>query len=125
MSSDLTLTWYYAGLVQAGAHDLRQRRGGAVVHTLDADYHPVAVRVSLGSPSVSKPVIVDIKDDGVSIFRDNPGLPRDVLENEFDGGIFAEVDLVRLSEGSLITLDIDQTGVGAQALKVELDLELA
>lgn len=118
-----TLTFHYGGLIHAGAHDVRQRRGGAISFKLERDYKPIAHRVSLSQPVVGRgeAVIVDINDDGVSILAARPALGPD--QTFVSGSSYAAVGLQRLVKGSVMTLDIDQTGPGASALTVELDLE--
>lgn len=126
-----TLIWHYAGIVQAGAHDLRQRRGGARGYILDRDYEPVEVRLYLDQVSEVGEVVVDINDDDVSIFKDTRSSVESYTANpQLDRGAHSKVqthfyDLgkPKLSKGSVITLDVDRTAPGARSLTVELDLQ--
>jgi hypothetical protein len=125
-----TVTWHYAGLLHAGSHNLRERRGGGSLKALAGRYRPVEVRVTLGTASTSGPVSIDLQDDGTSLFSNFPGLP----EGEVDGGadIFTappttDPDGSNVAELELqdprLELQVLAAGNGAQALTVELDLE--
>ena len=126
-----TLVWHYAGILQAGAHDLRQRRGGARGYILDRDYEPVEIRLYLDNASSVGEVVVDINDDDVSIFKDVRSSIESYTANpQVDRGTrskvqkhFYDLGKPKLAKGSVITLDVDQTAPGARSLTVELDLE--
>ncbi len=99
------------------------------VHRLDRDYIPedTWLRVKRASQGLEGTgIIVDINDDGVSIFGENleANLPDNTLEDTCH--TFSSTDLV-LRRGSILTLDIDQVGVeyAGKDLVVELYLREA
>ena len=129
-----TLTWHYAGIVQAGDHDLRLRRGGGSEKLIVGRWVPKEVRVSLGAASVKGAVSIDLEDDGVSLFNGVfPGVPvgdkegtldvfRSPVTDDPDG---SNVAFYTIEDGSVLTLEVLKAGNGAHALTVELDLEEA
>ena len=119
--STKTYTWHYGGLVQAGSHDLKSRRGGAARFRVNRRYKPVEVRLSLGSAPEDTQLIIDINDDGESIFDVRPSLVKGQDYRRWT--TFKIATPTRIEDGSFLTLDIDETAGGAAALTVELDLE--
>ena len=115
-----TITWHYGGLVQAGSHDLKTRRGGAARFRVNKRYKPVEVRLSLASAPKADSLIIDINDDGVSLFDVRPSLVNGQDYRRWT--TFSETGPTRIEDGSFLTLDIDETAAGAAALTVELDL---
>ena len=63
--ADKILRWYFSGQVRP----LTRVDG---IHTLETDYRPEKVVMNFGdSPDGNAPTVIDIKDDGVSIFADD------------------------------------------------------
>ena len=118
-----TLTWHYGGLVHAGAHDVRDRRGGGAAFRVSAGYYPVEVRLMLDGASKNGPVVVDVKDDGVSLFTASPQL--DAGATYRTSKTFIETGRVKVEKDSVLTMDVTSAGSSATALTVELDLEEA
>ena len=114
--SDRVLRWFVAG-EQGG---IKQNVGGT--HLLDRDYHPVRVHLSLRRASEgTRPLRIDITDDGVSIFDDKPAL------NAQQDKVWESVPRNVMRENSLIKLNRDQIAdiSPGEDLTVELELELA
>ena len=112
--SDRILRWFVAG----DQGSIRQNVGGT--HTLDADYYPVRVHISLRQATKgNRPLKVDITDDGVSIFIDKPAL------NAQDDKVWESVPLKVMREHSLIKLNRDQVAdlTPGEDLTVELELD--
>jgi hypothetical protein len=116
-----TLVWHYGGLVHAGTHDLRQRRGGATAYRLPERSYPLEVRASLGVAPNGGDVVFDINDDGVSIFDAKPQVDRGTTSKVHEN--FKDLGRAYMEKGSVLTLDIDSTAAAASALTVELDIE--
>src|SRR3990167_515427 len=114
-----TFTWHYAGIVQAGSHDLRLRRGGGSEKLVVGRWVPKEVRVSLGAASSKGAVSIDLEDDGVSLFSDVfPGVPvgdkegtldvfRDPVTDDPDG---SNVAFYTIEDGSVLTLEVLKAG---------------
>jgi hypothetical protein len=71
---------------------------------LDADYEPQWVNITARIPgSGATPTIVDINDDGTSIFDTNPAITEGMDEHKW-----TTIPSNVMREGSRITCDIDQ-----------------
>lgn len=118
--ADRILTWHIAG-------GLGQQAPPKVdvgpAYYMDADYRPVLVwlRVKGDAPSGAG-VIIDINDDGVSIFTNRPTL----LDGQTSRATttFAAFPAV-IEEDSIVTLDLDSvsTSKPGSDLSIELHLE--
>lgn len=95
---DKILRWYMDGNIARAKTEV----GGA--HYLDADYAPewVHIKVRLAGKG-SNPTVLDINDDGVSIFNDQPALTENQTEK-----MWTTMPGDTLREKSIITLDIDR-----------------
>jgi len=113
----LTLRWFLKGRISEYGGNPTEV-GGA--YRLDRDCVPQNVYLRAKVPSSGQPIVVDINDDGVSIFGTmKPALPDDLQEHTFTT---IPEDVLR--EGSIITLDIDQISseTAGEDLTVQLDL---
>lgn len=107
--------WFVAG--EQGK--IQQNIGGT--HILDDDYHPVSVHLSLRTPiKGTRPLKVDITDDGTSIFTDKPAL----VANQSDK-VWTTLSEKVMREGSIIKLNRDQIAniFPGEDLTVELILQ--
>ena len=126
-----TISWFVGGYVQATPHDGADRFGAARSFIMDGDYFPRAMRMYMDTAPADQAVILDIQDDGVTIFRDYRS-SDDILYQypQVDKGIrFKDTDHftsdgeVKIAKDSVLTLEIRQTSGDARNLTVELDLE--
>ncbi len=120
--ADLSLRWFVPGRLSEHAGGVTEVGGS---HYLNRDYEAVGVFLRLGTVGSGEPLIVDLNDDGTSMFgsTEKPALPSDLQEHNFTafaGGIIAR-------EGSTITMDIDQVSseTPGEDLTVQLDLNEA
>jgi len=127
MAADRILRWHIKGVLSETGVEDTDVEGQA--HRLDKDYIPTEVwlRVKRASQGLEGTgIIVDINDDGVSIFGEGQEatLPDNTTENTCD--TFSSPALV-LKDESIITLDIDQVGeeYAGKDLVVELYLSKA
>lgn len=114
--ADRVLRWFVAGL-QGG---IKQNVGGT--HILDADYKPGRVHLSLRTATKgSRPLKIDITDDGESIFVDKPALnaQQDKVWGNVPGNVMRADSLIKLNRDQVADLD------PGEDLTVELELELA
>lgn len=114
---DKVLRWYMDGTISRSKTEV----GGTYI--LDADYVPEWVHLTVRKNGRGDaPLIVDINDDGSSIFSDRPALTDNQTEKQW-----TTVPKDTLREGSIITLDIDQTfnDLACRDLTVELGLRKA
>jgi len=125
--ADRILCWHIKGVLSETGVEDTDVEGQA--HRLDKDYIPTEVwlRVKRASQGLEGTgIIVDINDDGVSIFGEGQEatLPDNTTENTCD--TFSSPSLV-LQDESIITLDIDQVGeeYAGKDLAVELYLDEA
>ena len=121
--ADRVLTWHLPGSVadHAGsdvdAAFVADRNYSALALTTRLK---TAVSASVDEVKVgSDLLILDINDDGVSIFSLLPTI-SDTLTDHDDTEAFVG-DVIR--KGSVLTLDVDQAGPGARDLTVSLELE--
>ena len=91
--------------------------GASFTHVVDRAYTPVRLSLRLGTAPVAGVLTVDINDDGVSL-----GHPVSLIGNKkvADGSSFA-LD-PRIARDSELTLDFDSIPVGAEDLRVTLEL---
>ena len=109
------LRWFVAG--EQGK--IQQEVGGT--HILDDDYHPISVHLSLRKPiKGTRPLKVDITDDGTSIFTQKPAL----VANQSDK-VWTTLSGRVMREGSIIKLNRDQIAdiFTGEDLTVELVLK--
>lgn len=118
-----TVVWHYGGLLHAGSHDVRDRRGGGTAFRLSAEYYPVEVRLYVDRVPLGSAVVVDINDDGTSLFSYRPQVDQDT--NYKRQTVFNEAGRAKIAKNSVLTMDVDQVGsrYGGSGLTVELDLE--
>lgn len=126
-----TLIWFVGGYIQVTPNDGADRFGAAKSYVVDADYVPKSLRLYLDSAPYDQAVILDIQDDGVSIFRDYvssvdityqyPQVDKGARYKDTD--YFTRLGEVKIDQGSILTLEIRQTSAEARNLTVELDLE--
>ena len=117
-----TLVWEFDGPL-TDIEGLKDVNGTVLVtavgHTYVADrtYFPARISLRLGTAPVSGVLTVDINDDGTSL-----GHPVSLigLKKLADGSSFA-LD-PRIAKDSEITLDFDSIPVGAEDLRVTLEL---
>lgn len=113
--ADLVLRWFIEG--EQGR--IKQEIGGT--HILDDDYVPVWVHLSLREATKgTRPLKIDITDDGVSIFDDKPAL----VNNQNDK-VWTTIPADVMREDSIIKLNRDQVANinPGEDLTVELGLE--
>ncbi len=120
--ADLSLRWFVPGNLAEHAGGVTEV-GGA--HYLDRDYKVIGAFLRLGTVATGEPIIVDINDDGASLFGSGqePSLPSDLQDHyytAFARGIIAE-------KGSTLTMDIDQvsSSTPGEDLTVQIDLDEA
>ncbi len=110
------IRWFVAG----EQSKIQQNIGGT--HILEDDYHPVWVHLSLRTPTKgTRPLKIDITDDGTSIFTDKPALVASQ-----DDKVWTTLSKKVIREGSIIKLNRDQVAniFPGEDLTVELGLEL-
>jgi len=96
--ADRVLRWYMDGNISRSKVEV----GGT--YLLDADYVPAWVHITARiAGRGSTPLVVDINDDGVSIFDDRPALTEYQTEKKW-----TTIPEDTLREDSIITCDIDQ-----------------
>ena len=97
------LRWHIPGVLsETGVKDT-DVKGNA--YKLDRDYIPVECWVRLKSAPSGMTLIIDINDDGTSIFSERPVMTDNQLDEVFN--TFASPHLSMLKD-SIVTLDIDQ-----------------
>ena len=95
---DKILRWYIDGNIARTKTEV----GGT--YLLDKDYYPVYVNITARIAGVgSTPTVIDINDDGVSIFTYKPALTENQTQKKW-----TTIPGNTLREGSIITCDIDQ-----------------
>ena len=111
--SDRVLTWFVEGIDRDGTTQ-------GPTFTLDQDYGlPGRVNLQAGQAPDADDVIIDIKDDGVSIFTRQPRLKKGHTSDWWEEFNFA---LSKMEKDSLVSLDVVQSG-GVKRLTVELELD--
>jgi len=95
--ADKVLRWYMDGNISRRKVEV----GGT--YRLDADYVPEWVSITARLAGYGSSSIIDINDDGVSIFNDRPALTEYQTEKRW-----TTIPENTLREDSIITCDIDQ-----------------
>lgn len=98
--ADLMLRWFLSGRLSEYGGSKAEVQGS---YRLDQDYKPVEVYMRTKVTSTGRNLIVDINDDGESIFSSHPTLPSGLGEHTH-----TTINPVVMREGSIVTLDIDQ-----------------
>ena len=97
--SDRILRWFVAGEIGG----LKREVGGT--YLLDVDYVPAKVHLSTRRATKgTRPLKIDITDDGVSIFGGN----KPALNAQSDK-VWTTIPEEVMREGSIVKLNIDQT----------------
>ncbi len=111
--SDKTLVWYLEEIQRDGT-----RQGPTFI--LDEDYGlPGVVKIHAAGAPDADDLIIDIKDDGVSVFTKQPRLQKTHTSDEWEEFNFS---LSKMEKDSLISLDVVQSG-GAKRVTVQLELD--
>ena len=116
--ADRCLVWYIPKFL-AGL----EGEDASTPYVLDDDYAPVRVVVRQQEAQGGDATIIDINDDGTSIFGDvKPAVNQGLLHTEWSS---FEETLTFLAKDSVITLDIDQVSrtVPGSHLMVQLELD--
>ena len=100
------LTWHIKGslIEEAGRSQVRE------TYVLDQDYLPVEITLYIKTAPTLSDLVIDINDDEVSIFTQNPRLSAG--QKQTDTRSFSPNGAQRILSGSFITLDIDSVGSG-------------
>jgi hypothetical protein len=117
--ADKVLRWYIDGSISRAKTWL----GGS--YKLDADYKIIRINMSVRETgAIANPTVIDINDDGVSIFTDQNNRPA-MLPYMTDKTWTTVPDTV-LREDSIITMDVDSVceQTPCRDLTVEIELEL-
>ena len=116
--ADRVLTWY----IPKGLWKNVVGTNISTEYVLDDDYVPVRVLVRQKEAQSGDPTIVDINDDGVSIFGTlKPSIAQGLLATEFDG---FDRTLTALEKDSVVTLDVDQVSGTTPGSHLVVHLEL-
>jgi hypothetical protein len=112
--ADRVLTWTVDGGISRTKVEVDGKR------KLDADYRPIRVNVMVRVAGIGDNLVIDIKDDGVSIFNSKPALSGGHTDKTW-----TTIPATALRKDSIITCDIDQINSqqGGRDLAVELELE--
>ena len=95
---DKVLRWYIDGNISRSKTEV----GGTYV--LNADYYPEWVNMTCRlAGRGSTPMVIDINDDGTSIFENKPALTENQTEKRW-----TTIPRTVMREGSIVKLDIDQ-----------------
>jgi hypothetical protein len=116
--ADRVLTWHIAGTLSNNV----QGTNVSTEYVLDDDYLPVRVILRQKVAQSGDATLVDINDDGTSIFRVQPAVNQGLLSAEWN--VFDSA-LTVMNKDSVITLDIDQVSstTPGEDLTVQLELE--
>ncbi len=109
------LRWF----IEGDQGDIKQQVGGTFI--LDADYVPKWVHLSLRRTTKgTRPLKIDITDDGVSIFVDKPALVADQSDK-----VWTTIPEENMWVGSVLKLNRDQVADldPGEDLTVELGLK--
>lgn len=114
--ADRVLTWFVSGV-------LSNSKVGADVgpaYRLDANYRPVRVWLRLKSAPSGAPAVVDINDDGTSIFSSAPRIHGvEMKSTHFDVS-----GAPTMAEGSVVTCDLDSVSSATPGTDLSVALEL-
>ena len=117
--ADRILTWHIHGVLsETGVVGVNT----AEAYVADDDYVPIRVHLQLADASSGDPLIVDINDDGSSIF----GTLKPTIgwnSNFVTMSVFGSGPSV-ISKDSVITLDIDQVSGSDPGSDLTVHLEL-
>lgn len=119
--ADRCLVWYIPKVLSNSVVGTN----ASTPYVLDEDYIPVRVVLRQKVAQGGNPTIIDINDDGTSIFDDlKPSLAQGIDGSEVEN--FART-LTYLAKDSVITLDVDQVSstVPGEKLMVQLELDKA
>lgn len=110
----MKLRWYIDGNISRS----KTQVGGTYV--LDADYKPIRVDITARLSGVGGNTVIDINDDGVSIFDSNPALSEYQTSKAW-----TTIPFNTLRKNSVITLDIDSVNTQdtIRDLTVEMEVE--
>lgn len=111
---DRVLHWYIDGTIGRAKTEV----GGTFY--ADADYAPVWAHITVRQVGHGKkPLVIDINDDGVSIFDTKPALTEYQTNHKW-----TTIPGRTIRAGSIITLDIDEnfSDLACRDLTVELGL---
>ncbi len=113
-----TLTWFLSGQVAEGT-----AQGPAF--RLDADYRVTRIWMSAKTGPSGSNLIVDINQDGTSLFASHTTNPCIVKGNTEMDDHDISYTLGHLSDGGVVTLDVDAAGNGepGRDLTVQIDLD--
>jgi hypothetical protein len=101
--ADLELRWFIKGVLsETGVKGVEVE--GIYRLKDDQDYIPEKVFMHTKTDTTGSPIIIDINDDGISIF---PAVNRPQLSNDSEV-MWETFDPVVMRGDSIITLDIDQ-----------------
>ena len=118
--ADRTLVWH----IPKGLWKNVEGENVSTEYVLDDDYLPVRVHMSQKEAQAGAATIVDINQDGSSIFPSTtlqPALAQGLLTSEWD--VFLST-LGVMQEGGVITLDVDQVSETVPGSKLTVSLEL-
>ena len=115
--ADLTLRWFVKGqMSEYGAG--RVEAEGAYRIPDGEDYVPVLAYLHQRVAPEDEPTVIDINDDGVSIFNERPQL------NGVQEKVWTTIDENIIRGGSVITLDIDGVSSTTPGEDLTVQLEL-
>ncbi len=116
--ADRVLTWYIAGVLSNNIEGINV----STEYVLDQDYIPVRVCLRQKMPQTGDATIIDINDDGQSIFYLHPAINQGLLSSE--GDVF-DSGLTVMKKDSVVTLDVDQVSETTPGNDLTVQLELA
>jgi hypothetical protein len=118
--ADKILRWYIDGSIS------RAKTWVGGTYQLDADYRCIEINQSVREVgAITRPQLIDINDDGVSIFTDETTRPAMLPYQNYK--TWTTIPDTVMREGSIVTLDIDQVfeETPCRDLTVEAVLEIA
>lgn len=115
--ADLILVWYIAETLSNNV----QGENVGTEYIADEDYVPAKCRLRQKTAQAGDATIIDINDDGVSIFSIRPAVNQGLLEGA--EGVF-DSTLTFIAKGSVITLDVDQVSGTTPGSGLTVQLEL-
>jgi len=116
--SDRILTWYISNVLSNNVEGTNV----STEYVMDADYVPVRVILRQKTAQGGDATIIDINDDGTSIFGTlKPSLSQGVASAEWT--VF-ESSLAAILKDSVITLDVDQVSGTTPGADLTVQLEL-
>jgi len=102
--ADRVLTWHIPGALSNNV----QGTNVSTEYVADEDYVPAKCRLRQKEAQSGDPNIIDINDDGVTIFSERPMVSQGLLKGA--EGVF-DSTLTFIAKDSVITLDIDHLTV--------------